>query len=231
MAKDFSSPAIAKLLVTLMQITLANGGAEIGCLVLRQDRQWLVVAQAAQKQTKILEIPLEQYQEIPQSLIYAVARTQATAVFDNLSKADQFAGDRYIIAHQPKSVLCTPIIRQEKLVGIVYLENNLTVGAFTNELLEILQMLAAQAANSIDNARLYKQIEKYSQSLEAEVAQKTEDLRQKTFDLEQAFKSLQQTQAQLIQSEKMSSLGQLVAGIAHEINNPVTFIRSNVAHI
>ncbi|MEG4297491.1 AAA family ATPase [Microcoleus sp. Pol11C1] len=222
---------LEKLLATLMQITLANGGAQIGCLVLRQDRHWLVVAQTAQKQTKILEIPLEQYQEIPHSLIYAVARTQATAVFDNLSIADQFAGDRYIIAHQPKSVLCTPIIRQGKLVGIVYLENNLTLGAFTNERVEIIQILAAQAAISIDNARLYKQIEKYSQSLEAEVAQKTEDLSQKAFDLEQAFKNLQQTQAQLIQSEKMSSLGQLVAGIAHEINNPVTFIRSNVAHI
>ncbi|MEG3988355.1 AAA family ATPase [Microcoleus sp. S28C3] len=222
---------LEKLLATLMQITLANGGAQIGCLVLRQDRQWLVVAQAAQKQTKILEIPLEEYQEIPQSLIYAVARTQATAVFDNLSTADKFAGDRYIIAHQPKSVLCTPIIRQGKLVGIVYLENNLTVGAFTNERVEIIQMLAAQAAISIDNARLYKQIENYSQRLEAEVAQKTEDLSQKAFDLEQAFKNLQQTQAQLIQSEKMSSLGQLVAGIAHEINNPVTFIRGNVAHI
>ena len=221
---------LEKLLATLMQITLANGGAQIGCLVLRQDRQWLVVAQAAQKQTKILEIPLEQYQEIPQSLINAVARTQATAVFDNLSTADQFAGDRYIIAHQPKSVLCTPIIRQGKVVGIVYLENNLTVGAFTKERVEIIQMLAAQAAISIDNARLYKQIENYSQSLEAEVAQKTEDLSQKAFDLEQAFKNLQQTQAQLIQSEKMSSLGQLVAGIAHEINNPVTFIRSNLAH-
>ena len=221
---------LEKLLATLMQITLANGAAQIGCLVLRQDRQWLVVAQAAQKQTKILEIPLEQYQEIPQSLIYVVARTQATAVFDNLSTADQFAGDRYIIDRQPKSVLCTPIIRQGKVVGIVYLENNLTVGAFTNERVEILQTIAAQAAISIDNARLYKQIENYSQSLEAEVAQKTEDLSQKAFDLEQAFKNLQQTQAQLIQSEKMSSLGQLVAGIAHEINNPVTFIRSNLAH-
>ncbi len=221
---------LEKLLTTLMQIVLANAGAQTGHLILRRGKQWLVVAQACQEQAKTLEIPLEQYQNIPQSLIYSVARTQETAVFENLSTAAQFAGNSYIITYQPKSVLCTPIIRQGKLVGILYLENNLTLDAFTSDRVEILQLLTSQAAISLENARLYQQTENYSQILEAEVERKTQALSQKAQDLEQALKTLQQTQAQLIQNEKMSSLGQLVAGVAHEINNPINFIKGNLNH-
>ncbi|BAY08541.1 trifunctional serine/threonine-protein kinase/ATP-binding protein/sensor histidine kinase [Calothrix sp. NIES-2098] len=219
-----------KLLATLMQIAIANAGAQIGYLVLRQDEQWVVVAQADGQRAKTLEIPLDQYQEIPQSLIYAVVRTQQTTVFENLSDSAQFTGDRYLITHQPKSVLCTPIIRQGKLIGILYLENNLTIGAFTSDRIEILQLLTSQAAISLENACLYQQTQNYSQTLETEVERKTQALNQKAQDLEQTLKKLQQTQAQLIHSEKMSSLGQLVAGIAHEINNPVSFIKGNLTH-
>ncbi|WP_392535215.1 AAA family ATPase [Nostoc sp. C117] len=221
---------LEKLLATLMEITIANAGAQIGHLVLCQEEQWLVVAQGDRQLVKTLEIPLEQYPEIPQSLIYAVARTQETAVFENLSTTVQFASDRYIITHQPKSVLCTPISRQGKLSGILYLENNLTLGAFTSDRIEILQLLTSQAAISVENARLYQKTENYSYILEAEVEHKTQALNQKAQDLEQTLKKLQQTQGQLIHSEKMSSLGQLVAGIAHEINNPVNFIKGNLTH-
>jgi predicted ATPase/signal transduction histidine kinase len=221
---------LEKLLATLMQITIINAGAQIGHFVLRQEEQWLVVAQADQELLKTLEIPLEQYPEIPQNLIYTVARTQETVVFEDLSTAVQFASDRYIITHQPKSVLCMPISRQGKLIGILYLENNLTLGAFTSDRIEILQLLTSQAAISVENARLYQQIENYSHTLKAEVEHKTQALNQKAQDLEQTLKKLQQTQGQLIHSEKMSSLGQLVAGIAHEINNPVNFIKGNLTH-
>ncbi|MEH2134192.1 MAG: AAA family ATPase [Nostoc sp.] len=221
---------LEKLLATLMQIAIANAGAQIGHFVLCQEEQWLVVAQGDQQLVKTLEIPLEEYPEIPQSLIYTVARTQETAVFEDLSDSVQFASDRYIITHQPKSVLCSPISRQGKLIGILYLENNLTLGAFTSDRIEILQLLTSQAAISVENARLYQQTENYSYTLEAEVEHKTQVLNQKAQDLEQTLKKLQQTQGLLIHSEKMSSLGQLVAGVAHEINNPVNFIKGNLIH-
>ncbi|KPQ34936.1 MAG: Histidine kinase-, DNA gyrase B-, and HSP90-like ATPase [Phormidesmis priestleyi Ana] len=104
-------------------------------------------------------------------------------------------------------------------------------GAFTRDRIETLQFLTSQAAISIENARLYQETENYSHSLEAEVTKKTQALNQKVNDLETTLKKLKETQSRLIQSEKMSSLGQLVAGIAHEINNPVNFIYANVKHL
>ncbi|MFB2834885.1 AAA family ATPase [Floridanema evergladense] len=222
---------LEKLLTTLMQIVLASAGAQTGFLVIDRQTEWVVVARANQNHTENLQIPLAECQELPQSLIYSVIRSQTTAVFDNLSLSEQLMSDRYIITHQPKSALCIPISKQGKLIAILYLENNLTEGAFTSDRIETLQLLTSQAAISIENARLYQQVENYSHTLEAEVARKTEELSQKATDLEQTLQNLQQTQAQLIQSEKMSALGQLVAGIAHEINNPVTFIHGNLPHI
>ncbi|WP_414563281.1 AAA family ATPase [Anabaena sp. CCY 9613] len=222
---------LEKLLATLIQMAITLAGAQIGRLIVRQDEQWLVVAQADSMQTHRLEILLEQCQEIPQSVIYAVARTQQTTVFENLSYSAQFAGDRYVITHQPKSVLCTPISQQGKLIGILYLENNLTVGAFTSDRLQVIQLLTAQAAISLENAQLYCQLEKYSHTLEQKVSERTQELTEKATQLESILQELQRTQTQLLQSEKMSSLGQLVAGIAHEINNPVNFIHGNISHV
>jgi len=77
-------------------------------------------------------------------------------VLENATQIGQFTHDAYIKQHQPKSILCAPLINQEKLVSIVYLENNLTTGAFTAERVEILNLLSSQAAISIKNAQLYQ---------------------------------------------------------------------------
>ncbi|MEL6470455.1 MAG: AAA family ATPase [Cyanobacteria bacterium J06623_4] len=222
---------LESLLTTLMKIVLSIAGAQVGTLLLQQDDHWQIVAKADQHQVNITESQLEQYSDIPHSLIYAVARSQQAAVYENLAVAEPFESDRYISLYQPKSAMCVPVNRQGELIGIVYLENNLTKGAFTRNHLETLQLLTSQAAISIENARLYQQTENYSQNLEIDVAKKTTELNQKVIALEAALKKLKETQAQLIQTEKMSSLGQLVAGIAHEINNPINFIHANLKHI
>ncbi|MDJ1182974.1 trifunctional serine/threonine-protein kinase/ATP-binding protein/sensor histidine kinase [Roseofilum casamattae] len=221
---------LEKSIATLMQIAIANAGAQSGHLVLFQDDEWVAIATADLERSQLLDCPLEEYSNLPQSLIYSVARTGETAVFENLSTAAQFLGDRYIIDRQPRSVLCMPMSRQGKLIGILYLENNATIGVFTRDRIEMLELIAGQAAISLENARLYQQIERYSQTLEAEVERKTKDLHNKANALEATLEQLQRTQAQLIHSEKMSSLGQLVAGIAHEINNPINFICGNLNH-
>jgi PAS domain S-box-containing protein len=87
-----------------------------------------------------------------------VARTKESIVLHDASREGKFTSDPHIQAHQPKSILCAPLTNQGKLVSIVYLENNLTTGAFTADRLEVLKLLSSQAAISIDLAKLYTEV-------------------------------------------------------------------------
>ncbi|GAB4306126.1 MAG: AAA family ATPase [Oscillatoriaceae cyanobacterium] len=225
----FSEIQLDRLLATLLQTVLENAGADKAALLLSRDQQWFVEAVAIVDQpAKIQSVPLSESLDLPLVLIQNVKRNLQPVVIVDAVVHPTLATNAYIVQQQPKSILCTPILQQGKLIAILYLENRLTAGAFTSDRVALLQILASQAAISLENARLYQEISNYSHKLEAEVQRKTEDLSQKAADLEEALQNLQQTQLQLIQSEKMSALGQLVAGIAHEINNPVTFIQTNL---
>jgi signal transduction histidine kinase len=133
-----------------------------------------------------------------------------------------------------------PVLKQAELLGILYLENNLIANAFVPNRLEALEILSSQFAVSLENARLYhetkrlnanleqaaKALEEYSRTLEEKVDQRTAELTEKNEALTQALSRLQDTQRQLVLQEKMASLGQLTAGIAHEIKNPLNFVNN-----
>jgi predicted ATPase/signal transduction histidine kinase len=236
---DFS-----ELISTLMQVVMENAGASKCALILSEGENLglTVTAVGASSvstsiSTKFPFIHLDNSQDVPISLINYVQRTKEILVFEDAKDAISLMNDNYIIRTQPKSLLCTPIINQDKLLGILYLENNVTLGAFTRGRIEILNLLITQAAISLENARLYKNLaeanqnlENYNHTLEEKVAARTQELNEKNQHLKEALDNFQSTQTQLIQSEKMSSLGQMIAGIAHEINNPINFIHGNITH-
>ncbi len=215
---------LEKLQEQLIKIVVENAGATSGVLMLLQEGKLLVeaVAKVEKNGTKngpdkyIVRVmnstPVEESQDISPTALNYVLRTQKSWVVTDASCDAKFSSEAYIKQHQIKSILCVPILKQGGLLGVIYLENNVAAGAFTKDRVQLLKLLCSQAAVSLENARLYRISQDYSQQLE------------------RSLQELKNTQLQLVQSEKMSAIGQLMAGIAHEINNPVGFIAGNVEY-
>lgn len=175
---------LSNLLEKMMQLIIENAGAQKGLLVLEHENRLFIRLECSLESDILLSpsIALEEASTPgqPASLIRFVARTRENLVLNNAGSEGDFITDPYIVKNKPQSVICTPIIHQGKLTGIIYLENNLTPGAFTADRLEVINILSAQAAVSIENARLY-------QTLEAKADERTGQLRDEKERAEMIF--------------------------------------------
>lgn len=207
--------ALADLLRKMVRIVIENAGAQKGVILLEKDGAWYIEARGAVGEGEVRvrqSEPLADSHDISTAVVRYVIKTATTLVLTDATRDGRFNREPYVAANQPKSVLCTPILRHGKLSGILYLENNLSEGAFTEDRLEVLRVLASQAAISIENATLYAALEAYNQTLEQKVKERTRDILR--------------TQNQLIAQEKMAWMGTLSTGMAHEIKNPLNFVNN-----
>jgi PAS domain S-box-containing protein len=144
-----------------MTIIIENAGAQRGVLILRRDQQLLVQAEGriATDVTQVEATPLAAYPRLPQNLVNYVARVREPLVLGDAAQEGNFTNDPYIKEHQPRSVLCQPLVNQGQLAGLLYLENNLASGAFTPARLRLLNLLSSQAAIAIEKAQLYSTLQ------------------------------------------------------------------------
>jgi PAS domain S-box-containing protein len=152
-----------QLAETLLRIVMENAGAQHGYLSVEPSSELFAVAHANGK-IEVERAPLAQFASRSESILNYVRRTGKPVILHDARRdAGDFADDEHLRETQPKSVLCLPILRQAKLLGAVYLENNLSAGAFSPEHLHVLEMLAAQAAISLETAGLYDTVHRNEQ--------------------------------------------------------------------
>ncbi len=126
----------------------------------------------------------------------------------------RFAHGQSVVLRGLRSIACAPLVGQAGNLGILYLENNRSIGAFTHDDLELLCAVASQVGLSVENAKFYEELKSANEELERKVEERTAALRQ--------------TEMKLYQTEKMASLSRLVAGVAHEVNNPLGALKGNM---
>lgn len=150
-----------KLLNTLMASAVEHAGADRGLLILPRDGEYQIEAEATTSGDN-LSVALKQAgvtaSDLPKSVFHYVLRTKESVLLHDASSQNPFSADVYIRDHRSRSVLCLPILKQTRLIGVLYLENNLTIAAFTPARMAVLTLLASQAAISIENANLYGEL-------------------------------------------------------------------------
>src|SRR5471032_1234067 len=165
---------LRNVLQKLIAIVRENSGAQVARLLLLNEDAWSLEAEIAGDdvavlQARVLELDADIDPQFPLSLLRYVARSGAEIIEDDMARSPRFAGDAYVQAHRPKSVMCLPIMQANRVGGILYLENNLASATFTGERAEFLRILGGQALTSIAHARLHD-------GLEQRVAERTAQL-------------------------------------------------------
>lgn len=172
-----SKMRVEDVLKEVLESSAKNAGASRGMLLLNKDSKLIIEAEFENDKGIVLNsTPFTGSFKAPTKVINYTARTMQTVVLDDSLRDDTFSIDPYISEHKPLSILCSPIIDKGNYAGLLYLENNLVKGAFTRERIQILDILTAQAAISLENARLYRRIREHVEELESRVKERTHEL-------------------------------------------------------
>jgi PAS domain S-box-containing protein len=153
---------LEKLIDRLMRTAIEHAGAERGLLILPRGVEERIEAEATTRGNDII-VHLQNASVtaavLPESVVRYVMRTHEGVILDDASSPTQFSADPYIVQHRARSVLCLPLIDQARLTGVLYLENNLAPHVFSPNQIAVLKVIASQAAISLENTRLYRDLE------------------------------------------------------------------------
>ena len=200
-----SEIVLEKLIDTLMRTAIAQAGAVRGLLISSRSVELRIEAEAdTSGETTAVQLRDDTVTEaaLPGSVLRYVLRTQENVILDDASAESPFSADPYIRQQNARSILCLPLINQTKLIGMLYLENNLAPRVFAPSRIAVLKVLASQAAISLENSRLYG-------------------------DLQEQEAKIRTVQAELAHVSRVTTLGQFTASIAHEVNQPIAAARNN----
>jgi PAS domain S-box-containing protein len=152
---------LGDLIKVLLRLAVEHAGAERGLLILFSGDEPRIAAEATTGPGQ-LEVMLRQTAvsptELPESVLHYVARTRESVILDDALAQNQFSADEYLRQKHVRSVLCLPLVKQAKLIGALYLENNHASHVFTAARISVLEVLASQAAISLENASLYNDL-------------------------------------------------------------------------
>ena len=170
-----------ELIKKLIKIIIENLGAQKVVFIMEEEEQLIVKGKKEVDEDEIAILSntsIDDSEDLPISIINYVSRTKKNLVLEDASCFSQFNSDKYVASRRPKSILCLPLMNQGRLKGIIYLENNLLTGAFTEDRLKVLEMLSSQIVISLENASLYQTLKSSNQKLDIKVRERTNQLEQ-----------------------------------------------------
>jgi predicted ATPase/signal transduction histidine kinase len=211
---------LERLTATLLKVAIENAGAQRGALLLPHGQTLSVVALSGTAPEDAAPGTAEA--PLPWTLISYVKRTREHVLIDDASLLPHpFSSDAWLERGRARSVLCLPLLRQEEFRGVLYLENSLATNAFTPARLALLGHLASQAAISIENARLYADV----QRAETALRRANDELEKR---VEERTRELRQAHAQLVETARAAGMAEVATNVLHNVGNVLTSAIINV---